>query len=221
MRNLSGALITALQAEAGVEKVFLISINFSGGTTYFTTGSRDLEWDSQTWEAVGGSLHIPGIEQSGDLKGAGAELILSGVSQAITAVLLGQDYRGRTVQIWQAVLDQDLGTVIGTIPLVTKGLQLDAYVIEEKINRGTKTAIIRTRIRHRLSVREFRGIRSNLASHQQYHVDDTFFQHTPTLANKKLYWGTTAPAGGRPGGTGGGIPSDDERGDGPNITVNT
>ncbi|KKK62996.1 hypothetical protein LCGC14_2998730, partial [marine sediment metagenome] len=106
------------------------------------------------------------------------------------------------------ILDQSTGLVLDAIDLFD-GLQLDSYTVEEKITRGAPlTAIIRTRGRHRLATKEFRGIRANVHGHQRYYPGDTFYAHTASLANRKLYWGTTAPTQINSGG--GFVPGDDE-----------
>jgi len=207
MRSFSSAIIAALKSTADEERTFLIKFDFSSGPLFLTTGSRDILWLGQVYTATGGGLQVGAVEESGDLKGQGVDFVLSGVDQSLLSTLLTQNYRGREVKAWQALLDPNTGVIVDVIQLFG-GLQLDSYLIEEKHARGQPiTATIRTRGRHRLSTNEFRGIRSSEHGHQQYHANDTFYQHAPSLANKKLYWGTTAPltiGTGRGGGGGDG-----------------
>lgn len=192
MRNFSGAVLAALQNATG-ERVFLIAMDFSSATLYFSTGSRDLLWNSQVWTAVGGNLALGTIEESGDAKGPGIDLQLSGVDPAITAILLAQEYRGRTVEVWQAFLNRTTGEVIEAVQIFA-GLQLDNYEVEERQQRGRPgTVTVRTRARHRLSTDELRGIRANVHGHQFYYPGDTFFSHVASIAGQKIFWGTTAP----------------------------
>ncbi len=193
MRIFSGAVLAALAADSATERVFLIRFDFSSGPIRMSTGSRDLVHDGQTWEAVGGGLTIGNVEESGDLRGQGVDISLSGVDPTFIAVLLSENFRGREMRVWQAILDPVTGTVVEAIDLFD-GLQLDGYEIEENIVRGQPlTATIKTHGRHRLSISEFRGIRSNVHGHQQYFNGDTFFAHTASLDNEKVYWGISAP----------------------------
>ena len=206
MRSFSSDVVAALQSASAQERVFLIKFDFSGGALYLSTGSRNLDWDSQTWTAIGGGLQVGGIEESGDLKGQGVDIVLSGVDLSIISTLLSQKCRGRSMQIWQAILDQSSGVLIDAIDLFD-GLQLDSYTVEERITRGAPlTAIIRTRGRHRLATKEFRGIRANVHAHQKYYQGDTFFQHSANFANKDIHW----PHRIRIGGGGGGGTGDEE-----------
>ncbi len=210
MRSIDSAALEALLASKG-EEVMLIAITYSGGILRMTTGGRPLDWAGETWVSVGGGLTVGAIEESGDLRGEGLDLVLSGVDQSIAAILLSQEYRGRTVFVGQAILDQTTGAVTSVITWFD-GLQLDNYEISENVERGKPaTSTVRTRMRHRLGEDEFRGIRANVHSHQQYYPDDTFFQHVASLTNEKIYWGTAAPSqinSGSGGGTGGGDDDD-------------
>jgi hypothetical protein len=209
MRLFASDVLAALLAEEATERTFLIQLDFSGGAIYLSTGTRDLDWDGQTWEAVGGNLQIGGIEESGDLKGQGIDLTLSGIDTTIVGTLLSNEYRGRSIQVWQVILDPVTGLVLDGINLFD-GLQLDSYQIEEKIDRSRAlTATIRTRGRHRLSTNEFRGIRANLHSHQTHFVGDTFWRHVVGLSNRKLFWGMQPTRIGGSGGTGFGDGEDD------------
>lgn len=195
MRSFGGSTLAALQASTG-ERAFLIDMAFSSGTLYLTTASRDLLYGSQIYTAVGGNLQLGSLEESQDSKGFGVDIMLSGVDQAIIALLLSVGYRGQSVILRQAFLDPSLGTVISVIDLFA-GAQLDNYEVSETVQRtGTAnpTVTISTRARHRLSVSEFRGIRTNLHSHQRFYPGDTFFQYVPQLANEEVLWGSfTSP----------------------------
>lgn len=207
MRNLSAGTIAHLSAEQG-ERVFLVALEFSSGTVRMSTGSRNLDWNGFTWEAVGGNLQVGQIQESPDAKGQGCDIILSGVSQAITAQLLTSHFRGRSMWAGEAILNQTSGAVDDVIQLID-GLQLDNYEVEEKTSsRGVGTVDIKTRIRHRLMVDEYRGIRANVHAHQHYFTGDTFFRHVASISARRLFWGTgasTTPGGGG-GGGGGALP---------------
>ena len=221
MRSLSSAALAALQAATGEERVFLIALEFSpSGFLRLSTGTRDIDFDGFTWQAVGGNLLIGGVEESADRKGVGVDFTLSGVDQTVVSLLLSEKWRGRTAQIWQLLLDPTTGVVVDSIELFN-GIQLDNFEIKEVNERGKPLSVtIRTRATHRLGINEFRGIRSNVHSHQKHFAGDTFFQHTASLANQKVYWGQNAPAvisggggGGGSGGGGGGGDFQDERED--------
>lgn len=156
------------------------------------------------WEAVGGLLEMGGVEETSDARAQGIDVKLSGVDQAILAVLLGSQYRGRPVKIWRVHLDRATGLVVPSPILLFQGLQLSPYTVDEERTRAGGTVRISTRLSGYFGVERVRGIVTSLVSHQHYFIGDLFFQHTTSLANKKIYWGTPVPLlPGNPYGPGG------------------
>jgi hypothetical protein len=191
-RNLSGAVLTAIQQQTG-ERVYLIEVEFSGGTLRWSTGANDLSWNGYTWDAAGGNLSIGQIEETRDTKGGGIDIQISGVDQTVTGVLLSQQYRGRELKVWQVLLNQTSGVIIDVVPIF-EGLQLDSYEVDEVVERGKPiTCTIKTRGKHRLATAEYNGIMCNVHSHQQFSSGDTFFKHVASFADKEFYWGAVAP----------------------------
>lgn len=188
-------------ASDNAEIVHLLEFQFDTGTVRIATSGQDLSWNSLSWEAVGGLLELGGIEETTDARGQGIDLRLSGVDQTILSVLINSKYRGRVVKIWRAHLDRTTGRVVGTM-LLFQGLQLSAYTVDEERDNGGGTVRISTRISGYFGVERVRGIMSNLVSHQHYYSGDLFFQHSASLANVKIYWGTPVPR--TPGSSSGG-----------------
>lgn len=149
--------------------------------------------DAIAWQAVGGSLVFGGIEESGDGQAQGVDLTLSGVDQTVLAALMTNNYRGRPVRIWRVWYDPVFGTVIGEPLLLLEGRQLSHYELQEERARAGGTVKIKTRVVGLMGLERIRGIWSNIVSHQHIFSGDTFFQYTPTLANVKVYWGTSTP----------------------------
>lgn len=210
-RDFSSSFITGLQADSAEERVHLLELQYSTSVVRISTGSRDIDWNGLTWNAVGGHLVVGQLEESGD--GVALDLQLGGIDQSIVSILLSENFRGQPVRLYQAHLDQSAGTVEAEL-LFPDGLQLDSYQVEENVTRGAPiTVTIRTRVMHRLTQDEFRGIRANTMSHQRHFPGDTFFQHVPALTARmaNLLWGVPSPHPRTPGsGTGGG--RDEERG---------
>lgn len=184
---------TAIESPTS-EMVHLLEFDFSSGIVRLNTGAQDVSWNGQTWEAVGGLLEMGGVEETNDARGQGVDVRLSGVEQSILAVLLNNNYRGRPVKIYRGHLNNVTGQFIGDPLLLFQGLQLNPYTVEEERDRGSGTVRISTRISGYFGVERVRGIQTNMMSHQHHFAGDTFFQHTTSLANTKIYWGTTSPS---------------------------
>jgi hypothetical protein len=181
-------------AAATAEFVHLVELEFSTGTVRLTTGAQDVDWAGETWQAVGGALDIGGVEETGDGKGQGVDVRLSGVDQSILAVLLSAQYRGRPVHIYRAHWSSVSGQLIGDPILLHRGLQLAPYTVEEQQDRDGGTVTISTRLSGPLALSRLRGVMTSLVGHQHFYPGDTFFRHSASLANEKVYWGTAVPA---------------------------
>lgn len=202
-RSLGADTLAAVIAERA-EFCHLLELQFSSGTVRLSTGSQDLSWDSQTWQAVGGLLEFGGVEETGDVRGQGVDVRLSGVDQTVLSTLLTNQFRGRPIKIWRAYLNTTTGEVLGTPLLLFQGLQLSPYTVEEQRGREGGSVKISTRVVGLLGINRVRGIQANLVGHQHYFNGDTFFRHTSSLANVKVYWGTNvATVGGGGGGRAG------------------
>lgn len=193
-RDLTGGMSSAIAAQEAA-LVHFISLAFSGGKVYLTTGPHDIVWDSQTWQGVGGALFFEAITESGDEKASGVPLHLSGCDQAILAVILGQSYRGRKVEIYLAHIDTD-GAIVADPELIFDGYMNAGFrIVESRDDRGAGTVDISSRIVGRLAeLALVRTILMNLGSHQVHQSTDTFFQHVAQLPNRPIYWGTKGPS---------------------------
>jgi hypothetical protein len=153
------------------EFVHLLEFQFASGTVRLTTGAQDLSWGGFQWEAVGGLLEMGGVEETSDSRAQGVDVKLSGVDQTVLAVLLTSQYRGRTVTIWRAHLDDTTGQFVGDPLLLFQGLQLSPYTVDEERSRTAGTVRISTRLSGYFGVERVRGIMTNLVSHQHYFSD--------------------------------------------------
>lgn len=188
-RDLSGAMVTAAQSDEG-EVFHLISLEFSGGTSFLTTAPHDIAWGGDTYIAVGGHLGFEVVQETTDLTGQGVRLTLDGVNQTIISPLLAQSYIGRTAMVRQGHIDSSGDIIVDPVTLFS-GLLNSAFEIDESRDPETSgTVIVRTTIVSPLvSFRQQRGIRMTLASHQHHFPNDTIMRHISTISARKVYWG--------------------------------
>lgn len=102
-RNL-GAGIALIPKLARAEAIYLIELQFSGGTIRLNTGAQDVSWNGFTWTAVGGAIELDPLSETTDGLGQGLSVKLSGVDQSIIAAFLTNGHRGRVANIWLAHL---------------------------------------------------------------------------------------------------------------------
>lgn len=194
-RTLSGSMVTAAQSDEG-EGFHLISLEFSGGTIYLTTAPHDITWSGDTYVAVGGHLGFEVVQETTDLTGQGVRLTLDGVDQTIIALLLAQNYIGRTAIVRQGHIDSSGDVIVDPVTLFSGLLNSRFEIDESRDPESSGTVIVRTTIVSPLvSFRQQRGIRMTLASHQHHYPGDTIMRHVSTISARKVYWGRDVSRG--------------------------
>ena len=167
MRTLTGGMQTAVAAQTGTT-VHLVSMEFSGGTIFLATLPHDVVWDGETWQGIGGAFGFAPIEEAPDLRAVGVPIRFSGVDQAIIAVLLAQNYRGRSAAIYRAKFAAD-GTIVADPVNIFTGRLNSGFEIRDMVEEdgGGGTVEITTSCVSDLALLSYtRGSRTNLISHQ-------------------------------------------------------
>lgn len=194
VRALTSGMSNAAAAERG-EIVHLFELAFSGGTVRYATSSANVGWGGFTWTAIGGNLRFEPVTESGDLSASSVDLILSGVDQAIVAIILAQGYIGRAAKVYLGHLDLATALVVADPLLVFSGLLNGGFSVREQRSQGVGeagTCEVTARCVDRLAeLEERRGFQTNLTSHNAVHSDDKFFEFVDQLATKKLVWQRT------------------------------
>lgn len=225
-RDLTSGIQAAVAAESSTV-IRLLELTYSGGTLRWTTAPQDIEWDSETWTAVGGVLQIGGAQESGqDMRAEGVPVTLSGVDSSIISIIRTSQFRGRDVVVYRAHLAD--GAIIADPIEEFRGYQNDAYRITDSPDSeglGGGTTTIRTRWVSRLAIlQRTRAVRTNLHSHRDMlrrggltgtDLDDAFFAFLPKLDGTSIRWGSENPQ--RWGGGGSGSGRTDPDFDDPNV----
>lgn len=187
-------MLSDLASQSAMAVFFLefqfVTLPSTPATVYFTTAPVDLDWNSQTWQGVGGALTLEPVQESTDRLSAGLQIELNGVDLAIVALVLGKGHRGRLCIITYAHFDPSTGAVVSNPVEVFRGYMNDSFEIEETRTEEFSTAVIRTRVSSRMvEMSKIKGIRTNPASLQAHQSTDTFFDNTAAIVGRTIYWG--------------------------------
>lgn len=222
-RTLNASMLTDIAAQTA-EEIQFIELAFSGLTTRMVTAAKDVDWNGLTWQAVGGILEVEAFSESSEDDSAGLRMTLSGVSQAILAQILGQNFRGRAAKVWYAHIDATTGLVIGGNAgpvLMFDGRMNESWDVNETHGDfGAGDVTIATRLSARINeISKIRGIRTNVTSHQNCGITgvttDTFFSLVGSLVGRKVFWGSLAPGQDAPRVPSVGLPPTSPGGTGP------
>lgn len=180
----------SISNEASRGIVHFFKFSFSGGDVYYTTASHNMSWDSQTWIGIGGALNFEAVVETGDLKGNGTDLVLSGVNQVLISILLSEFYIGRDMEIWHGHINSS-GTIVDDPIQIFLGGMNGGFTIRESFEPSAPgTVTIKGRMQDRIaSLSRVRGIQANKHSHQKVFSGDEFFSHVAKTVGKKLIWG--------------------------------
>lgn len=123
MRSLNTAalaLLGRIQAGEQIPLVQLIEIELDV-TLYLTTAGLPLVWAGQTWQAIG--LAVGPVENEvGEFQSL--VFTLPAVSPEQLAIALQEDVEGRTVRIYDALVDPATGVVAMAVPAWTGALDV-------------------------------------------------------------------------------------------------
>jgi len=197
-RSLEAGMLSSIAAQSGREILHLISIDLpTVGTLYLCTAPHDVDWDSETWEGIGGAIGFEGVAESEDKKSGRVKITVSGVDQAVLASLLTYNIRGRVVELYYAHLNTETGAIVSDPFLLFQGYANEGIQVEEiRDTRGRGTVDIKlTAVDRFIYIGRGRGIECNTASHQRHFSGDTFFQHVPKLMGKTIEWRGTRKRG--------------------------
>jgi hypothetical protein len=200
-RTLHADTLAQIQAQSNVLFAWLIELTYSGGTVYFAIAPRDLDWNGQTYTALGGTLNFDLVRESADVSDQGINLTLSAVDRAITGVLMTNDFVGYDAYVRLVYYDPDDGTVQGD-PISFRYQQEAEYtaaISKPDDPEAVPTATVQTRLSSPLSeMSQYGGTRTNVDSHQRTvpaaaAAGDLFFDKIPEIQGKPVWWGDRPP----------------------------
>ena len=198
-RTLTGAMTTALTALEGYADVWLLELNYSGGTLRYCDKPHDIVHGGNTWVGIGGVMTFTPPPETTDLSAQAMRLTVSGVDVSVIAAVLDNHVRGRTATVHWGQIDLSTGAIVADPLEVFTGLLNDEWRIShDQDDDGPATATVQTTVVSRLA-RSLtpRQCRTNVTSHDamldraSLSVGDVLFEFVPTLENKVIVWGRT------------------------------
>lgn len=202
-RSISSGFESAIEADQSLF-THLIRFQFSGGDLLYTTAPVDIDFDhdgdstDETFVGIGGRIGFGQVSETGDPRGQSMSLELAGVDQEIISSILNNHFRGHIVEVWRVHID-DTSSITGSLKLF-KGYQNSEWKIESDHDHGEGTVRVAMDVVSRLAeLNQRRGVLTNVESHQEAiqaaaDNDDKFFDKVTSIAGKRVFWGTEAPA---------------------------
>lgn len=184
-RGATAAVLTEIAADA-CRPVHLCKIVFSGSTVYMTDAYKAVEWDSQTWVAMGHFLSFSDIEETGGVEVSSCTVGLSGVDQSYISLFLNNEFIDREVSIWKGFLDSSM-SVISNPVLIFSG-RVNRPGISENPDDGTCTVSVEASS-HWVDFQRIPGRHTNNTEQQIHYPGDLGFEYASDKT-RQMKWGT-------------------------------
>lgn len=182
MRTTDSALTAALN-DGHVYGVAFVQLDFDSGILRLCTLPFNFAWNGFTWVGAGNLGEISQIDEGTDLEAVGVDLTLGGVDPAMISTALGEQYQGKTSQVWFAPLTDD--GVLATTPVRFHKGRVDTMRIEvEQTATITLTAESTLADMFRARVSRF-----NHADQQARYPGDLGLQYLEEVVDKEIVWG--------------------------------
>ncbi|MBT7913572.1 hypothetical protein HN588_06675 [Candidatus Bathyarchaeota archaeon] len=138
-RGMTAAALTELGAITN-QPCHLVEVTTETSGTpsvvYMTDYSRNLDWDGNTYLAVGNLLGVGNISESAEFQIQKLDLALSGVDQSLVSLFINNNYLDQPVSVYMAFINN--GAVVISPSLLFKG-NMDSITMSEDPDSGQST----------------------------------------------------------------------------------
>ena len=178
-RDIATVVANAL-GDGVLEPFFALELEFDSGTVRFWTGIGEKVINGDAYTGSGSLIQISDIQETSEIKAAGAVLTLSGVPAEILSLALSEPYQERPCRIYFGLIGEETDMVE-----IFTG-RMDQMNIEE----GAETCTIQLSVENILvDLERPRVLRYTNNDQQSRFPDDKGFEFVESLQNKELFWG--------------------------------
>lgn len=182
-RNLSTGVKNEITAKR-FRPVLFFKFSFDSGDLNLWNGIGPIPWNAETWQGSGDLLSVSPVTETQETEAVGVEFVLTGIKTSIVAIALNEDYQGRLVHMWLAMLDAGQN-VISEPYLHFKG-RMDVMTIEDS---GDTASIAVTAESVLVDLEKPRERRYTDEDQQSEYPGDRFFEFVPGLQEKEIRFG--------------------------------
>ncbi len=183
MKDLTAAFIAELQATVKSPAIFFQG-DFATGTVYLWSGLGPIDWNGQTWSGVGTFTSISQISETSNVRADGIVCTLSGITEAIRSLVLGEVQQGKEGIVYIGFIDTD-GNVVVDPANAFEG-RLDVPSMKDGGKDITVSLTYETRLRDLQRPREFRYTNE---SQKLLFPNDIGFEYVPSIQDFNGKWG--------------------------------
>jgi len=181
---MDAANVTAVTQKNMPIAIYFAELDFSGGFVRVHTALGTITWGGNDWLGVGTLGTVSTVEESAELSNKTLTYTLTGVPNDMIAIVLGQNYQGRSAKLYIGFFDPDTGALVADPELLSTG-QMNVSGIDEGTECGvTVTADNRFAAWDRPLVRRLTD-----TDQQARFPGDKGLQFIDQAAQKTINWG--------------------------------
>jgi hypothetical protein len=182
-RNLTAGWIAEATAATRRPVVFFEGV-FSSGTLRLWNGYGDISWGGFTWQGNGWFQAPDGMEETVELEATDMSIVLSGIPDAMLALVLGDQQQGALGTLWFGFLNASGGVVSDAYPAWS------GYFSHAEVDYGAAAASVELFYDSPLvDLERPREGRWTDQSQRQLFPGDTGFRYVVAAANWSGTWG--------------------------------
>lgn len=167
-----------------VRPALLVELQFVTETVRVWSGVGPLAWDGQTWAGVGLLGRVSAVEETLELRAAGASFQLSGVPADLIHHVVAEPIQRRQVRLWLAFFDADWQLV--PEPVLLFSGRMDTVEIQDGGPTATITLYAESRLR---DLERARLRRYTDADQQAEYPGDLSLAYVAPLQELSILWG--------------------------------
>lgn len=182
MKSIDAGILSALSAET-VRAIYLVRLDFDGGTIGWNSGYRDITYGGATYLGLGDITSIAAVKEEVGIKSATLAVGVSGIDPTIVSLLLSEPYINRQASVHYTLLDAEDQVISGSPVLLFRG------TIDSIEGTFGSTASFTVSLKSRLADWErVRMVRNTDAEQQRAYPGDKGFEFVAQMEQAKIIW---------------------------------
>lgn len=182
-RTLPEALSTELNASE-LKPFYAVELLFDSGDLRFWTGYDEITANGETWAGSGIVMGISGTSEPADMSANGMTITFSGLDTSIIAVLLGENYRGRSAKVYLGALDATNQPVSDMYQIFAG--RMDVMTLQESGDAATVVISVENVL---IDLERSRPIRLTNEDHLNRFSGDNSLSGVAQLQDRQISWG--------------------------------
>ena len=187
-RDFTSSLKSYLAGNSLTE-VFLLKINTSSSTVYYTSGPFNIDYDGNTYTAQGNFLTLSEGQETAEVQIHSVNIIISAVETSNITTFATSDMINKDVEIYRAYLNPVTMQLNGDSAGDAVFLAFKGKVAGYQVTNNVSTADIQLQVSSQfINFTRKNGRRSNLVNFQREHPTDFSMQFSHETVTD-IFWG--------------------------------